>query len=83
MQVVAHIFAVSPFATLYSRPPQEGGEFQMRLAKFRAMVAFYWNGAGHRAFWTSTAIQTLAQDATQTHDGVGRSLHFYRVFPVA
>ena len=55
----------------------------MRLAKFRAMVAFYWNGAGHRAFWTSTAIQTLAQDATQTHDGVGRSLHFYRVFPVA
>jgi hypothetical protein len=30
--VVAHIFAVSPFSTLDPRLPQEGGEFQMRLA---------------------------------------------------
>jgi hypothetical protein len=31
---VAHIFAVSPFSTLDSRVPHEGGEFQIRLAGF-------------------------------------------------
>jgi len=33
VQVVAHILAVSPFSTFDPRLPQEGGEFQIRLAR--------------------------------------------------
>jgi hypothetical protein len=33
VQVVAHIFAVSPFSTFDPRLPQEGGELQIRLTR--------------------------------------------------
>jgi hypothetical protein len=34
VQVVARILEVSPFSTFDSRLPQQGGEFQIRLARF-------------------------------------------------
>ena len=41
VQVVARIFAVSPFSTLDLRLPHEGGEFQIRLARFWISDCFH------------------------------------------
>jgi hypothetical protein len=60
VQVVAHILEVSPFSTFDSRLPQEGGEFQIRLARLWISDCLYPGRTAHCRLLTAYCLLPTA-----------------------